>query len=168
MNRIVPTNGATRVSINTSIEVEFSKAVDPVTAINGTSFSLVDAALPGNPLSGTITFDGTGKVLRLEPTVPLDFDVSYIISMTADIFDSVGKPLDFSKSGVPVPSSFRTQLVPDSTLINTPSPPLKAMVLPAPLDNPPIRLSVELTMLTPALEFPKAVVPLMSVPIKLP
>ena len=54
-------------------------------------------------------------------------------------------------------------LEPDST--KTPSPPLKAMVLPAPAAVPPIvLLAAPLLMRTPLLELPRSAVPLTSVP----
>lgn len=56
----------------------------------------------------------------------------------------------------------------DGPRTRTPAPLLKAMVLPAPLAEPPMALSLKKLMSTPFNPFPKGLTPFPCVPMKLP
>ena len=112
---ISPADGGAGVSVNTTVLVTFSRSVSQTTVGNGVTFSVIDTVAPGSPLAGTITFDPAGRVLTFTPLGPLQTAATYEVQLTSGIDDTLGHPLDLALSLVPVPSTFATQLGPDTT-----------------------------------------------------
>ncbi|MCZ6692008.1 MAG: Ig-like domain-containing protein [Planctomycetota bacterium] len=115
VDQILPADGSIDVSVNTAIEIQFSRAVSQASVQNGVSFSLVETSQPGLPIQGAFSYDPTGRVLTFTPQMPLGMTTDHTLTLSAGIQDGSGTPLVLSRSQVPLPSTFRTEFVPDTT-----------------------------------------------------
>ena len=83
----IPANGATKVSVNTSITATFSEAMDPLTVTTAT-FTLKRGT---TPVSGTVTYVGTTATFR--PGVSLAPNSGFTATITTGAKDLAGNPL---------------------------------------------------------------------------
>jgi hypothetical protein len=86
-----PGTGATGVSINTSVVVTFSEAMNSST-INTTNFTIRKDNTFVN-LPATVTYDQATKTATLTPVDPLEPGVRYIVELSDKITDLAGNPL---------------------------------------------------------------------------
>jgi YVTN family beta-propeller protein len=85
---VAPANVAP--SITTPIVVDFSKSIDPAT-ISPASFVLRQTG--GAGLAGIFTFTDGGRRVVFQPDLPLLYNTSYAVELTAAIEDNDGNPL---------------------------------------------------------------------------
>jgi hypothetical protein len=88
-----PTNGQTNVPVNTTVQVVFSKAIDPASFDVGTSFTLRDPS--NNVVPATVTFSGDFKTATLQPKSNLTGATTYNMytSYIAYLRDLAGNPV---------------------------------------------------------------------------
>jgi len=88
---VVPVDGATEVVVSANIVWTFNEAIDSegVTAAN---FFLMKAS-DGSLVAGTLSIDGTGKIVTLDPTTNLTAGTAYIAVCTANVADLAGNKL---------------------------------------------------------------------------
>ncbi len=118
---VSPDNFATGVPINTSVQVQFNKPIDPIT-VNGTTLQVVPTALlqgsvvPESPVKalaetvapapraplGTLTVSSDGTSATFLPSAPLVPGTSYTVVVSDAINDLAGQ------SVVPLQSTFTT------------------------------------------------------------
>lgn len=136
INVLVPADAAANIPLDTTVEVAFSHVIDQATVQNGVTFFLTDINLPGSPLPGSFSYGGRGKVMIFTPSAPLGIGMIYQVDVTAGILDTAGNPLDLAENLMPVPSSFETEFVVDTT------PPVFAGAVSAtPVGNSNIRIA---------------------------
>ncbi|MBW2107666.1 MAG: PQQ-binding-like beta-propeller repeat protein [Deltaproteobacteria bacterium] len=104
INATNPADGATDVGVGVSIMAQFSEAVDPAT-VTGATFLVSHGAAP---VAGTIACDGA--TATFVPTVPLDYNTAYTVSITTGVQDLAGNALEADYSW-----SFSTEQAPDIT-----------------------------------------------------
>jgi hypothetical protein len=83
---VSPANGATDVSISTTVTATFSEAMDPST-INTTTFTLSN----GGPVSGTVTY--TNTTATFTPSSPLAANTVYTATITTGVKDLAGNTM---------------------------------------------------------------------------
>jgi predicted SnoaL-like aldol condensation-catalyzing enzyme len=83
-----PADGAADESIDSAVNVSFSKAVDPATVTTDTF--RVDN---GSPVSGTVAVAGNGRSATFTPDAALAFSTEHTVTMTGGITDAHGNPL---------------------------------------------------------------------------
>ena len=99
-----PLIGALDVAPNTTVSVTFSEPVDAFT-VNGSSFTVDDG---GTFVDGLVSHSESVAVFT--PKQPLAYDTTYMVTLTTEITDLAGNPLeDF------VAWSFSTGSAPDTT-----------------------------------------------------
>ena len=98
-----PINDSVDVPVNSSIFVTFSEDIDPST-LDDNSMSL------NNGVSGTVNYDPSTKVATFTPSNNLSFETNYTVTLTTDILDLAGNPLQEAFSW-----SFTTASAPDNT-----------------------------------------------------
>ncbi len=89
--RSSPANHATNVPTNSTVQVQFSKRIDPLTVTN-TTFQMY----PQNtyiPVTGTIAVSADGQTATLTPNQLLDSQTVYIVQLTNGISDLEGQTL---------------------------------------------------------------------------
>jgi hypothetical protein len=89
-----PTNGATGVSVATSVTASFSEALNAGT-ISGATFQLLG---PGGPIAATVSYDAAGKIATLTPSTSLSAGSSYTASLKGTITDLAGNPMSTPNS----------------------------------------------------------------------
>ncbi|MEA5112569.1 MAG: Ig-like domain-containing protein [Geobacteraceae bacterium] len=89
-----PENGATGISIGTSVAASFSELFDPSTA-TGANFILSNA---GDQISGTVSFSLTNKTLTFTPQAPLKSGTSYTAAILTGVKDLRGNNLASEKT----------------------------------------------------------------------
>lgn len=88
-----PAAGATGVSVGTTIQVQFSKRIDPLTVTSSTFF--VNQQSVSTTLAGTITVTPDGLTATFTPTAPLLASTGYIVSVSG-VSDLVGQQVSVS------------------------------------------------------------------------
>ena len=83
-----PVSGATGVPVNTAIQVQFSKRIDPLTVTSSTFFVNQQSTVP--PVAGTITVTPDGLTATFTPSAPLLASTAYIVSVSG-VTDLVGQ-----------------------------------------------------------------------------
>ena len=101
----VPTSGAMGVSVDQSIQVQFTSDVDPAT-ISALTFYL--QPLGGSPVLGTVSYDSINRVARIDPKQPLEYGKTYQVTVSAGVLGVGGAPL----VGAPVIWFFTVQFSP--------------------------------------------------------
>lgn len=104
-----PTNAGKIVSIDDSITVTFTKAINPAT-LNDTTF------VNTNGRTGTISYNASQKMANFKPASPLAYDSTYTMNLTTLIQDTDGNNLQSLYSW-----TFSTPTVTPSVNINKPS-----------------------------------------------
>jgi hypothetical protein len=84
-----PLNGATSVSLNTTVSATFS---EDVTGVSGTSFTLKRTS-DSNPVSAAVTYVSGSKTATLVPDTSLEYNTQYTATLTAAIKDNSNNPL---------------------------------------------------------------------------
>ena len=93
-----PASDAKRVPTDSTVEVTFDEALDPLT-VNTGSILLADDA--GNPVAGHVDYDPASRSATLTPTAPLTFGKSYVITLrsgNAGVADVAGNQLAADKT----------------------------------------------------------------------
>ena len=111
---VLPANGAAGISVNGTIQVTFNQGVSGPTVQNGVTFSLTETSSPATPLAGSLTLDGSGRVLTFLPSSSLVYGGTYEVDLTSGIENTGGAALDIPGSAVPIPSTFQTLANPDT------------------------------------------------------
>ena len=86
-----PASYATGVPTSSTVQVQFSKAVDPVT-VTASTFELFPYSTM-IPVPGVISFSPDGTTVTFTPTQALDSATSYVISLSSGIIDLEGQTL---------------------------------------------------------------------------
>lgn len=87
-----PLNNAIDVALNKAIAVTFDENMNSAT-FTATSFTLVQGT---NPISGSIEY--ANKTARFIPDTILDAGLTYTATVTTDVTDLAGNPLEVSKT----------------------------------------------------------------------
>jgi Bacterial Ig-like domain len=95
-----PSDGDVAVSISTYIYINFSKAVNAST-INTSTFYLAPEVSPSNHVPSSVWVNPGNMGATLKPDAFLDEDTRYIITVTTDVADTAGNPLD-QEAGLPL------------------------------------------------------------------
>ncbi|MBN1553088.1 Ig-like domain-containing protein [bacterium] len=95
-----PTNGAAGISVSTLIYVNFSKPVNPAT-VSSSSFFLVRDNIPGTHVPASVWVNEGNMGATLKPTSFLEDSDAYTVTVTCDVTDSAGNPLD-QEPGLPL------------------------------------------------------------------
>jgi len=102
MIQTVPLNAAVGVSVNQTVSVTFSEAMDPAT-ISTANFTLKKGL---TPVTGTVSYDVAGKIATFTPLSPLALNATYTAQLGTGATDLAGNPLAV---GLPAnPWSFTT------------------------------------------------------------
>jgi len=88
---VTPGGNVTGISINTNIQMQFNKPVNPLTVTNAT-FQLYPAQT-AVPVSGSIAVSGDGLTATFTPTSPLAESTVYVVNPTSAITDLEGQGL---------------------------------------------------------------------------
>ncbi|GAW92426.1 S8 family serine peptidase, partial [Calderihabitans maritimus] len=96
---IYPADGATSISLNSSIKVIFSEEID-ISSLNVSTFTLFAA---GTPVSGLVSYDAALKQAVFTPFTSLEENTWYSV-----VLDGVIKDLAGNSLGQPYTWSFRT------------------------------------------------------------
>ncbi len=91
-----PEAGATNITLDAKPTITFNEAVDPAT-ITATSVHL-RAVGATSDVPATFSFDGSGSVLTLTPTSALAPYTVYTATVTTDVTDLAGNPLESGSS----------------------------------------------------------------------
>jgi len=97
---ISPAYNASAVPTNASIQVQFSKAIDPLTVTTATFLAYADPGGNGTllPVAGTISLSTDARTATFTPNQPLDSATFYTFSATNGILDTEGQALTFYQS----------------------------------------------------------------------
>ena len=87
VSSVVPANGATGATINTSITVNFSEGMNPA-SVTTTTFTLDDGT---NAVTGTVAYNGTTAIFT--PSGSLSGNQTYNAIVTTGVTDLAGNPL---------------------------------------------------------------------------
>ena len=90
VNSTVPASGATAVAINQTVNVTFSKAMDPLT-INTASLTVTGPA--GTAITGIVGYDVASKIATLTPASNLAPNAVYTATVTTGVRDLAGNAL---------------------------------------------------------------------------
>jgi hypothetical protein len=93
---VTPANGATGVSTQVAIQIQFNKSINPLTMTSST-FTL---SIGGNAIAGTIVVGADGRTATFTPSSPLGPGATYTIRVTGGVLDLGGQ------SVVPFQSTF--------------------------------------------------------------
>ncbi len=86
-----PASYATGVATSATVQVQFSKAIDPLTVMASTFELFPYSTLI--PVSGVLSFSPDAGTVTFTPSQPLDSATSYVISLSSGIIDVEGHPL---------------------------------------------------------------------------
>jgi methionine-rich copper-binding protein CopC len=103
-----PASGATNISVNTTVSVTFSEAMDPST-INTTNIKLRNTATSGNT-AGTVSYNTTTNVATFTPSAALSVSTGYTLRVSTGV-----KNL----AGIPLAAAFNTSFTTASTVDTT-------------------------------------------------
>ena len=84
---VTPASNATGVAASTTVQVTFSKAIDPLTVTTGTMQLLPTST--SIPVAGTVS--STGGTAMFTPNQPLDLLTQYVVQLTGGITDLEGQ-----------------------------------------------------------------------------
>ena len=96
-----PADGATDVPVDQVVSASFSTAMDAST-IDAGSFTIKKSG--GSPLAATVGYSGSAQKATLTPSAALEFDTTYLVTLSAAIKGATGDALD----DAPVVWSFTT------------------------------------------------------------
>ncbi len=116
---VAPANGASNVSVSTTVRIVFSKPMNPST-VNASTISLSGAGV--GVVSGAINYDPSSTSLTFSPTSALQNGIAYTITVSTGATDAAGNPL-----AAPFTSTFTTSaaapppdITPPSVVSSTP------------------------------------------------
>ena len=99
---MTPADGATDVPVDQVVSASFSTAMDAST-IDAGSFTIKKSG--GSPLAATVGYSGSAQKATLTPSADLEFDTTYLVTLSAAIEGATGDALD----DAPVVWSFTTE-----------------------------------------------------------
>ena len=91
-----PTDKATNVALNHTVNATFDKAMDPST-INTTNFTLVGPGNGSNSITGTISYDTVHQIATFTPASDLAASSQFIATVTNGVKDLSGNALANNK-----------------------------------------------------------------------
>jgi hypothetical protein len=94
VSSVTPTNGATKVAINTKVTATFSEEMDSSTVTNQ-SFTLSKS---GSPVSAQVTYDPNSLTATLDPDQNLENGTTYDAKITTSTKDLAGNAITQQKS----------------------------------------------------------------------
>jgi hypothetical protein len=103
----LPDNNATGVPVGSTVTATFNEAIDPATVT--TASFLLQAG--GDNVAGVVALNGAGTIATFTPSAPLQDNTAYTATLTTDITDVSGNPLEadyvwsFTTGAAVVPSS---------------------------------------------------------------
>jgi hypothetical protein len=103
----LPDNNATGVAVGSTVTATFNEAIDPATVT--TASFLLQAG--GDNVAGVVALNGAGTIATFTPSAPLQDNTAYTATLTTDITDVSGNPLEadyvwsFTTGAAVVPSS---------------------------------------------------------------
>ena len=84
-----PANGATGVSVASSVTASFSEAINAST-LSSATFRLLG---PSGPIAATVSYNAAGKIATLAPSASLSAGISYTAMLSGTITDLAGNAL---------------------------------------------------------------------------
>ncbi|MFO0744230.1 MAG: Ig-like domain-containing protein [Myxococcota bacterium] len=87
-----PLDLATNVPIDTSIDATFSEDMDPTT-LNATTMTVTGPDI-SNEVLGTVVYDAVNQLVTFQPVVDLMPATTYTVTLTTDVRDLSGVPLE--------------------------------------------------------------------------
>lgn len=87
----VPADSATSVAADSNVVWTFSKAIDTST-VTASNFMLLNAST-GDTAAGTLSVDGTGKIVTLNPTENMTAGATMIAIATTNVHDLAGNKM---------------------------------------------------------------------------
>ncbi len=88
-----PEDGNTGIGISTVIYVNFSRAINASTVTRNTFF-LEKSTEPGSHISASVSVNPGNTSALLDPEALLEQDTDYTMTVTSDVADTAGNPLD--------------------------------------------------------------------------
>ncbi|MFA6931839.1 MAG: Ig-like domain-containing protein, partial [Lentisphaeria bacterium] len=88
---VVPADVATNVAATANVVWTFSKAIDAST-VTASNFMLLNAST-GDIVAGTLSIDGTSKIVTLDPTASMTAGAAMIGIATTNVRDLAGNKL---------------------------------------------------------------------------
>lgn len=85
---VSPSNGATGVSVSSTISVTFTRAMNTA-SVEG-AFSMSDNS--NNPVTGTFGWDAMNTIMTFTPSTPLNEDTNYTCTVSKGATDEDGNP----------------------------------------------------------------------------
>ena len=85
----IPASDANGVAVNAHIEIDFSELMDPAT-INASTLIVLAG---GNLVAGTISYSGTAARFIFTPSVVLNYNTTYTVTITTGVKDQSGNPI---------------------------------------------------------------------------
>jgi Ice-binding-like/Bacterial Ig-like domain len=101
-----PTNVATSVALNKTVNATFSKSMDPLTITAPGTFTLAVAGVNGTAVTGTVTYDSQTNIATFTPSANLTATIQYTATVTNAAKDLAGNAL--AAGLVPNPWNFTT------------------------------------------------------------
>jgi hypothetical protein len=90
---VSPLDGASGVSTNAVVQLQFNKRIDPFT-VNGSTFYVYPRDT-GIPIAGSIAVSSDGLTAKLTPAVPLQTETTYQVIVTNGITDLEGQATSY-------------------------------------------------------------------------
>lgn len=121
---VEPASGAEEVPIRTSVDVVLNRAASPP-SVNAATVLFEETGT--GPVPATIDLREDGTVIRITPNAELEYDRDYAVTVTTDVRDLRGEPLD-QDPGTPIPtfepfaSGFHTEVQPLGPRVESVSP----------------------------------------------
>jgi hypothetical protein len=84
-----PADGASQVSLSSSVRVSFSEPLNPST-VSSSSFIL---STGGTPVAGSVSYDAPNRIATFTPASPLSAGAVYTATIATVVTDAAGNPL---------------------------------------------------------------------------
>lgn len=110
-----PANGASNVTVNTSITATFNTCVN-MSTVNSTSFLVTNG---GMPVSGSYSLDGANHAVVFTPASPLSYNSTYLVAISNQVTGSKGEV--FSGGGWGFVTRATPNLLAPTTTSNVPA-----------------------------------------------
>ena len=91
VSSVSPASGATNVARNTSVTAEFSEKMDPATLTTSTVTLVKNGTT--TPISATVSYDDSTKIVTLKPSSNLAAKTKYTVKLSGGVKDLAGNAL---------------------------------------------------------------------------